>query len=82
METEGEIQTLDIVGQGKLRHEIHFTQEQRRFEAAKAAMQGLIAGYIPRANTDEYGIMIHSSIFKVAVQAADALLAELERTKK
>lgn len=48
-------------------------REQRRFEAAKAAMQGMLA--CPNALPDTVG-----KCAIVAVEFADALLAELDRT--
>lgn len=55
------------------------TREEMRFEAAKAAMQGILSNCFDARHPDESSI---SSTWaaKVAVCQADALLAELDRT--
>lgn len=50
-------------------------REQQRFQAAVAAMQGILSSAHPNAPTDPDEVAKHSALF------ADALLAELDRTK-
>lgn len=60
-----------LTGFGAIMHEHNASREQRRFDAACAAMQGLLVA----------GKFSVNATPRIAVETADALLAELERTK-
>ena len=64
-------------------HNDHMNREHaqdKRFEAAKAAMQGILAS--ATSSADRFAVAFNErAIVEASAYYADALLAELERTK-